>query len=172
MNNRQINKRMYKSINLRIRILLTAVITFLLITGCTSSYHKGPDLSETYRIDVEQMLREEMKLWKDTPHHMGGTSSSGADCSGFVMIVYDKLFGIKLPRNTENQVTVGVFTDKNDLKPGDLVFFKPPRIKRHVGIYLSNGEFAHTSSLKGVTISRIDDPYWNKSYWTSRRILR
>lgn len=171
MNNGQINLRMHEFIDLRIRIILTAVITFLLITGCASIYQAGPDSSEAYKNDVEQMLREELKLWTDTPHRMGGTSSSGADCSGFVMIVYDKLFGIMLPRDTENQVTAGVFTDKNDLKPGDLVFFKPPRIKRHVGIYLNNGEFAHTSSRKGVTISRIDDPYWNKSYWTSRRIL-
>jgi cell wall-associated NlpC family hydrolase len=87
------------------------------------------------------------------------------------MIVYEKLFGVTLPRGTENQVAVGVSVVKNELKPGDLVFFKPPRIKRHVGIYLSNGEFAHTSSRKGVIISRIDDPYWNKSYWTSRRIM-
>ena len=171
MNNRQINKRMHKFIDLRISIISAAVITLLLITGCASSYQKGPDLSETYKIDVEQMLREEVKLWADTPHRMGGTSSSGTDCSGFVMSVYGKLFNISLPRDTEKQVAAGVPVDKNELKPGDLVFFRPPKIKRHVGIYLSNGEFAHTSSRKGVTISSIDDPYWNKSYWTSRRIL-
>ena len=162
---------MHKFINLHTKVASAAVIIFLIITGCASSYQEGPDLSEAYRIDVEQMLREEVKLWTDTPHRMGGTSSSGADCSGFVMIVYEKLFGVTLPRDTENQVAVGVPIDKNELKPGDLVFFKPPRIKRHVGIYLSNGEFAHTSSRKGVIISRIDDPYWNKSYWTSRRIM-
>jgi cell wall-associated NlpC family hydrolase len=171
MNNRQIKIRVHKFIDLHIKIALTAVITFLLITGCASSYQIEPDSSEAYKNDVEQMLREEVKLWTDTPHRMGGTSSSGADCSGFVMIVYEKLFGVTLPRDVENQVAIGVSIDKNELKPGDLIFFKPPRIRRHVGIYLSNGEFAHTSSRKGVTISRIDDPYWNKSYWTSRRIL-
>ena len=171
MNNRQINKRMHKFIDLRISIISAAVITLLFITGCASSYQKGPDLSETYKIDVEQMLREEVKLWADTPHRMGGTSSSGTDCSGFVMNVYGNLFKITLPRDTEKQVAAGVSIDKNELKPGDLVFFRPPKIKRHVGIYLGNGEFAHTSSRKGVTISSIDDPYWNKSYWTSRRIL-
>jgi len=171
MNNRQINKRAHEFIDLRIRIILTAVIAVFLITGCASIHQAGPDLSETYKIDVEQILREEVKLWTDTPHRMGGTSSSGTDCSGFVMRVYDKLFKITLPRDTENQVASGVSIDKNELKPGDLVFFRPPKIKRHVGIYLSNGEFAHTSSRKGVTISSIDDPYWNKSYWTSRRIL-
>ncbi len=171
MNNRQIYKRMHKFIDLRIRIILTAVITFFIITGCASSYQIEPDTADRYSTDTERLLREEIKLWIDTPHTMGGISSAGIDCSGFVMTIYDKLFGITLPRDTENQVAVGVSIVKNELKPGDLVFFKPPRIKRHVGIYLSNGEFAHTSSRKGVIISRIDDPYWDKSYWTSRRIM-
>lgn len=163
--------RMHKFIDLHTRIISTAVITFLLITGCASSYQIATDTAGQYNTNIEQLLREEIFLWIDTPHTMGGSSSEGIDCSGFVMTVYDKLFGITLPRDTENQVIIGLSVDKNNLKPGDLVFFKPPKIKRHVGIYLSNGEFAHTSSRKGVTISRIDDPYWNKSYWTSRRIL-
>lgn len=162
---------MKKPLYLSIIIVLKILITFVIITGCASSYQTVSDSSGAYENDIEQMLREEVKLWTDTPHRMGGTSSSGTDCSGFVMIVYDKLFEISLPRDTINQAAAGVFIDKNELKPGDLVFFKPPRIRRHVGIYLSNGEFAHTSRRKGVMISRIDEPYWNKSYWTSRRIL-
>ncbi|RPH49447.1 MAG: hypothetical protein EHM85_13865 [Desulfobacteraceae bacterium] len=171
INNWNIYVQMRNLFNLHIRTVLLAVITFLLITGCASSYQSGPDYSEEYKIDTEQLLREEIKLWADTPHRMGKTGSSGTDCSGFVMSVYEKLFGIILPRDTENQVAVGVLVDKDELRPGDLIFFRPPKIERHVGIYLSNGEFAHTSSRKGVTISRIDDPYWNKSFWTSRRIL-
>ena len=171
MNNRQRNKRMHKFIDLHIRFIVTAVITFFLIIGCASSYQIELDTADRYSTDKEQLLREEIKLWIDTPHAMGGISYAGIDCSAFVMTIYDKLFGIILPRDTENQVAIGVSIDKHELKPGDLVFFKPPRIRRHVGIYLSNGEFAHTSSRKGVTISRIDDPYWDKSYWTSRRIL-
>lgn len=162
---------MHKLLTLNIRIILTTVITFFLVTGCASSYQELTDYSEVTKLDVERMLREEVIFWTDTPHKMGGTSLTGADCSGFVMMVYDRLFGITLPRDTENQVVLGDYVDKNELKPGDLVFFRPPKIRKHVGIYLSNGEFAHTSSRKGVTISRIDEPYWNKSYWTSRRIL-
>jgi len=171
MNNRQRNKRVHKFIDLHIRFILTAVVTFFLITGCASSYQIELDTADRYSTDKERLLREEIKLWIDTPHAMGGKSYAGIDCSAFVMTIYDKLFGIMLPRDTENQVAIGVSIDKHELKPGDLVFFKPPRIRRHVGIYLSNGEFVHTSSRKGVTISRIDDPYWDKSYWTSRRIL-
>jgi len=162
---------MKKTVYLSIIIVIKILTAFVIMTGCASSYQAVPNYSEVYKNNIEQMLREEVKLWTDTPHRMGGTGSHGADCSGFVMNVYDKLFGIALPRDTENQVAVGISIDKNELKPGDLVFFRPPKIKRHVGIYLSNGEFAHTSSLKGVAISRIDDPYWNKYYWTSRRIM-
>ncbi|MFO7665013.1 MAG: NlpC/P60 family protein [Desulfobacterales bacterium] len=162
---------MEKPLYLSIIIVLKIFITFVIMTGCASSHQAIPDSYEAYKNNMEQMLREEMKLWTETPHRMGGTSFSGTDCSGFVMIVYDKLFGISLPRDTENQAAAGVPVDKNELKPGDLVFFRPPKIRRHVGIYLSNGEFVHTSRRKGVMISRIDEPYWNKSYWTSRRIL-
>jgi len=162
---------MSKHLYLCIIITLKISIIFVVITGCASSYQTVPDSSKAYKIDIEQMLREEVKLWTDTPHRMGGTSSSGTDCSGFVMMVYDKLFGIKLPRDTTSQAVTGVFIDKKELKPGDLVFFKRPKVRRHVGIYLNSGEFAHTSSRKGVTISRIDDPSWHKHYWTSRRIL-
>jgi len=148
-------------------------ILFILIniTGCASSYQLLYDPSEEYNHNIEQLIREEVKLWTDTPHRMGGTTSSGTDCSGFVMIVYDKLFRIKLPRDTTSQAATGIFIDKKDLKPGDLIFFKRPKVRRHVGIYINSGEFAHTSSRKGVTISRLDDPGWNKYYWTSRRIL-
>jgi len=162
---------MEKPLYLSIIIVLKIFITFVIMTGCASSYQTIQDSSEAYKNDIEQMLREEVKLWTATPHRMGGTSSSGADCSGFVMIVFDKLFGITLPRDTINQAMAGVVVDKKELKPGDLVFFKPPRISRHVGIYINSGEFAHTSARKGITISRIDDPNWKKYYWTSRRIL-
>ena len=158
-------------VDVHIRIILPVVIAFLVITGCASSYRIKTNTADQYNSNMEHLLREEIKLWLYTPHSMGGTNSAGVDCSGFVMTVYNKLFGITLPRGTESQVAAGVFIDKNKLKPGDLVFFKPPKIKRHVGIYLSNGEFAHTSSRKGVIISKIDDPYWLNSYWTSRRIL-
>jgi len=162
---------MRKPVYMSIIFVLQILITFVVITGCASSYHTVNDSDGAYENDIEQMLREEVKLWTDTPHRMGGTSSSGTDCSGFVMMVYDKLFGIKLPRDTTSQAVTGAFIDKKELKPGDLVFFKRPKVRRHVGIYLNSGEFAHTSSRKGVTISRMDDPSWHKHYWTSRRIL-
>jgi cell wall-associated NlpC family hydrolase len=147
-------------------------LSLLFISGCAAKYAIETDSVAGYNKAVEQQLRKEIKLWLDTPHCMGGTDLDGIDCSGFVMAVYDKLFEIKLPRDTDNQISEGIPVNKKELQAGDLVFFDPPSYKRHVGIYLGNQEFAHTSSSKGVTVSKLSNPYWKKYYLTSRRILR
>ena len=102
---------------------------------------------------------------------MGGSSPRGVDCSGFVKAVYKNIFKMDLPRTTKAQATLGRPVKKADLHAGDLVFFKPPSYPRHVGIYLSNSEFVHASKTRGVTISRMDPYYWDKYFWTARRLL-
>ncbi|MEE8402696.1 MAG: NlpC/P60 family protein, partial [Candidatus Hydrothermarchaeaceae archaeon] len=108
---------------------------------------------------------------RNTPHRMGGTTRRGIDCSGLVMVINQKLFGIHLPRTTKAQVKEGVSISRNKLRAGDLIFFRPPGYKRHVGIYLGRGEFLHASSSNGVMISNLNDRYWRRSYWMVRRIL-
>jgi cell wall-associated NlpC family hydrolase len=76
-----------------------------------------------------------------------------------------------LPRTTKAQATLGRQVKKADLQAGDLVFFKPPSYPRHVGIYLRNSEFVHASKTKGVTVSKMDPYYWDKYFWTARRLL-
>lgn len=120
---------------------------------------------------VEALLRSEVADWEGTPHVYGGTSRRGLDCSAFTQIIFDDLFAVALPRTTEQQVRVGEEVRPAELKPGDLVFFTPSRKSRHVGIYLSDGEFAHVSSSRGVMISHLDERYWQNAYWTSRRVL-
>ena len=67
--------------------------------------------------------------------------------------------------------------DRANLQSGDLVFFRTqgmgPFFKsRHVGVYLGNGEFAQASGKKGVTITRLDHPYWTKKYSSAKRIQK
>jgi cell wall-associated NlpC family hydrolase len=119
----------------------------------------------------EKRILDEYKQWRGTRHKMGGTSSRGVDCSGFVKEIYRDVFNIDLPRTTKAQVKLGKQVSIKELQPGDLVFFKPPTYARHVGIFLSQSEFVHASKTKGVTVSRIDAHYWGKYYWTARRIL-
>lgn len=119
---------------------------------------------------VEQRLRSEVEAWRGTPHALGGTDQRGLDCSAFVQRVYASLFDVHLPRTTAEQAKAGRPV-RNGLQAGDLVFFKPSEKTNHVGIYLSEGEFAHVSSSRGVTISHLSEAYWRDAYWTSRRIL-
>lgn len=121
--------------------------------------------------DIEYQLRSEVAAWAGAPHALGGTTAEGIDCSAFVQNVYQSAFNLRLPRTTSEQVHVGKSVQRRDLRPGDLVFFRPPTKTRHVGIYLNDGEFAHASTTQGVTISDIHQKYWEQSYWTSRRVL-
>lgn len=117
------------------------------------------------------ILRKEFEHWKGTPYKFGGESKRGIDCSAFVQQVLDDGFGIDFPRSTFFQVREGIWVSKRDLMPGDLVFFKTTRTDRHVGFYLGKGKFMHASTSRGVVIDDFEDAYWQKRYWTARRIL-
>jgi cell wall-associated NlpC family hydrolase len=119
---------------------------------------------------AKQMLLAQYEEWKGTSYQYGGLSRDGIDCSGFVYETFIAKFGIKLPRKSIIQGNVGVDVPVDSLLPGDLVFFKTGFSTRHVGIYIDNNEFMHVSESKGVTISNLNEPYWHKRYWKSRRI--
>ena len=121
--------------------------------------------------EIQKQLEAEYQRWRGTRHRLGGSSRSGIDCSGFVKAVYKNVFAMDLPRTTTSQAALGRPIKKADLKAGDLVFFKPPSYPRHVGIYMRNSEFVHASKTKGVTISKMDPYYWDKYFWTARRLL-
>ena len=119
---------------------------------------------------IEATLREDGPNWIGIPYRWGGTTRRGIDCSAFVQQYVRENLGIELPRTTAGQRYEGVPIDKADLVPGDLVFFRRRGI-RHVGVYLSGGEFIHASSSRGVTISKLASSYWSRHYWMSRRIV-
>jgi cell wall-associated NlpC family hydrolase len=138
----------------------------------TTGSHVAQQAAEYSNSDeIENRLLEEYRQWRGTRHRMGGIGGKGIDCSGFVQKVYLDAFNIKLPRTTKEQVEQGNSVTFHELKPGDLVFFKPPTYPRHVGIFLRDSKFVHASKNKGVTVSKIDAYYWGKYYWTARRIL-
>jgi lipoprotein Spr/probable lipoprotein NlpC len=68
------------------------------------------------------------------------------------------------------QARLGKEVRKDDLRAGDLVFFRTGKTSNHVGIYLEKNKFLHASQKKGVIISRLDNVYWKSSYWKSVRI--
>ena len=85
--------------------------------------------------------------------------------------IYSELFDRPLPRTTDQLARSGRPIARRELMAGDLVFFKPPEYKLHVGIYLGEGQFLHASTRQGVMISRLEEAYWRNAYWTARRVL-
>jgi probable lipoprotein NlpC len=121
--------------------------------------------------ELADQLREAVRTWEGTPHRLGGNDRRGIDCSGLVVQLYRDLFGYRLPRTTSALSKTGRAIDPGQLLPGDLVFFHLPDGKRHVGIYLDRGQFAHASTRRGVMISGLQEPYWQEAFWTARRLL-
>lgn len=105
-----------------------------------------------------------------TPYRFGSASgnTSTFDCSSFTQTVYRK-YGINLPRSSRAQSQAGTFVPRDQLKPGDLVFFYSPI--HHVGIYIGNGKILHTYGRPGVTVSDMNSGWWKNHYATARRVL-
>jgi len=129
-------------------------------------------MSETDRkIDspVKEKLYRQYHSWRGVKYREGGLSKKGVDCSGFVYLTYQQQFNKVLPRTTELLSTIGEPVNQDELRAGDLVFFKTGWKLRHVGIYLGNDEFVHASSSRGVRISNLKSPWWEDAYWMARR---
>ncbi len=156
---------------MKIRTAIGLISLSFLLSACggRSVQLTTPQMSSNH--PISNALMTQYQHWKGTPYRLGGTNRSGIDCSAFTQITYRDQFRADLPRTTLHQVEQGLHVSKHNIQPGDLVFFKTAIKQRHVGIYVDNGYFLHASTSKGVTLSRLDNPYWQKHYWTARRAL-
>jgi len=102
-----------------------------------------------------------------TPYRWGGASPEGFDCSGFVRYVYSRV-GVSLPHNAAKQYRYGRPVPRDELQPGDLVFFD--RL-RHNGIYIGNRKFIHARQTgKRVSVARLDDDWYDRHWVGARRL--
>jgi lipoprotein Spr len=109
--------------------------------------------------------------WIGTPYRFGGSSKKGIDCSAFTKELYSEVFNLDIKRNSRDIFSMVSPVGKDELKEGDLVFFKiHSRRISHIGIYLGNNRFAHASS-KGVAISSLDDAYYSRYFYKGGRLL-
>lgn len=106
------------------------------------------------------------------PYSYGASGPNSFDCSGFTSYVFNQA-GISLPRTVADQANVGVKVAKNELRPGDLVFFSyyGGGSIQHVGIYAGGGKFIHSSSSKGVIVTSLSQDYYVTNYKGASRLL-
>jgi cell wall-associated NlpC family hydrolase len=103
----------------------------------------------------------------------GNSAEQGFDCSGFTRYVFENSLGLVLPRRADQQARIAGLQDvkKDELKPGDLVFFNTMRRAfSHVGIYVGEGKFIHAPRAGGqVRIEDMRQVYWAKRFNGARR---
>lgn len=119
--------------------------------------------------EIMQILMD----WFGTPYRFGSMTENAIDCSAFTQRVYLNSADMRLPRTANEQFKVGkIVKHRNDLQFGDLVFFNTRKRVRvsHVGIYLGDNLFAHASSRSGVTVSSLEQDYYNRKYIGAKRI--
>ncbi|MDE6295386.1 MAG: C40 family peptidase [Muribaculaceae bacterium] len=117
---------------------------------------------------LRRALIEEALSWEGTPYKYANSDKrEGTDCSGMVLRVYDDVAEIKLPRNSAKQSEYCRVIRQKDVRPGDLVFFAtgsdPSRVS-HVGMMIDDTRFIHASTKKGVVISDITTPYYQRTF--------
>jgi cell wall-associated NlpC family hydrolase len=123
--------------------------------------------------DNEDIIREALAR-RGTPYVWGGASRGGFDCSGFVCYVFAKQRGLKLPHSASAQARLGTAVKKEELTPGDVVFFATYRASiSHVGIYIGDGKFVHAANRrKGCRVDTLNSGYYAKRYRGARRYTK
>lgn len=127
----------------------------------------GYNIESVYNPNLYEYVNE----WLGTPYRYSGESKNGIDCSGLVCELYKSAYQKILTGSAKDIYTKTNPVKKDDLKEGDLVFFKIKKGRiSHVGIYLGSNKFAHASTQRGVIISDLDDPYYKKYYYKGGRL--
>ncbi|MCI0509803.1 MULTISPECIES: NlpC/P60 family protein [Chromohalobacter] len=143
------------------------LLALLVLAGCSSSQRiatqdTGP--IEAQNLSIERaLILASAKQALGTPYQWGGTSlESGVDCSGLVQMSYAAA-GIQVPRTSNQQYQA--LDQREQARPGDLLFFGAGDRATHVGIYLGDRRMIHApGSGREVTISSLNIRYWRKHY--------
>ncbi len=155
-----------------ILLILSAIsLNALFFVGCQST-------SKTIKQDskfeegsyISKELIKEAEKYIGTPYCYGGSTSKCFDCSGFVNLVFNQ-FGIILPRTASDLYDFAKKVSLSEAKEGDLVFFRDKNKINHVGIYITRGEFIHSSSSKGVTKNSLSENYYSTRFIGAGRVI-
>lgn len=128
---------------------------------------------EGERDQIRSRLIQYAFSFLNTPYRKGGTTLRGIDCSGLVWSVF-RGAGIEIPRTVRELFTAGKPVEREDILPGDLIFFYTRRFSEpdHVGIYVGENKFIHASRrARKVIIAELDGPYYLNRFAGIRRFF-
>lgn len=133
---------------------------------------KPPSRLQVFTHRASDLALQAMSMLGIRYKYGGNAPENGLDCSGLVRYVFKEVLGRELPRTSEEISRVGKQIDRNELQPGDLVFYNTLRRGfSHVGIYLGDNKFIHSPSAGGqVRIESMDLQYWKQRFNGARRI--
>jgi cell wall-associated NlpC family hydrolase len=150
--------------------------------------------AKTYKLETPQLIKKKyaeivgvtskeidnmplyqfIDKWYGTNYRLGGSDGAGIDCSAFAQKLYAEVFGETLLRTAQEQFSnCKRLKHSHDVREGDLVFFHiHSKHITHVGVYLANNFFVHSSTTGGVMISSLNEEYWSKYYAGCGRVQR
>ena len=164
------------------------LIALTLSSASCAAVEPAPKLTEAQiNAEVSQYEEQSAENWSDRAREVlvnalsltgirykygGNSPETGFDCSGFVRYVFKQAASLTLPRSAIEISQLGTTVPKNELQPGDLVFFNTLKSTfSHVGIYLGNNRFIHSPSSGGkVRVENMQDSYWAKHYNGAQRL--
>jgi cell wall-associated NlpC family hydrolase len=109
--------------------------------------------------------------WWAVRYRYGGTTMRGVDCSSYTGKLLYTVYAVSMPRTAREQYRVSARVRKEELQEGDLVFFNTTGGISHVGVYLSDGYFTHSSCSHGVTISNLNEAYYSRKFISGGRVV-
>ncbi len=154
-----------------LQYLASSFILYLFLEGCAPL---APHTRSREPVTVTQSrIVSHARSFLGTPYRYGGKNRTGMDCSGLVARVYEDVCGILLPHSTKHLFRKGRPVSLRAIQAGDLVFFREGngRDVTHVGIYLGEQRFIHSSSSRGVIVSGMKESYYERRLAGVRRVL-
>ncbi|MDP2960970.1 MAG: C40 family peptidase [candidate division Zixibacteria bacterium] len=150
-------------------IKIFVIISFFLLVSC-ASYPRFTTHPPSY--PVQETKIDKVKMTRIIESYLGEPYSK-YDCSALVRAIYIKYSGINLPSDTKNLYKLVKKVEKEELSFGDLVFFTEDGFSPfHVGIYIGDNWFVHSSSSQGVLISSLEEKYYAKRFFGGRRVIQ
>ena len=160
-------------------------LLFVLILSACGVKKKAPNTASSSNhnsspaaFSLAENIVATAQTYDGTPYKYAGTTRKGMDCSGLVYTAF-KTHGQNLPRASYLMAEKGVKITLNEVKKGDLLFFKTSKNRNrisHVGLVVSNGgepiRFIHATTSRGVLVSSLSENYWMNAFTEARSIMK